>query len=194
MSIRSTLVAATLGLATFTATAYAQDQGGAPPPPPGGQQGGQQGGQDNGGRGNRRGNWDPAQMQQRMMEGLKEQLKAQEDEWKVLEPKLAKVMEAQRDMRFGGGMGFGGRGGPGGGRDNNPNPDQPQSELQKAGRDLRTTLQNDGASASDIEAKLKSYREARDKAQETLKAAREDLKGVLTQRQEAVLVMAGMLE
>jgi len=194
MSIRSTLVAATLGIAFITAPTLAQDQGGAAPTPPPAE--GQQRDNDGGGRGgNRRGNWDPAQMQQRMMEQLKEQLKAQDNEWKVLEPKLAKVMEAQRDMRFGGGMGFGGRGGGGGGgnRDNN-NPDQPQSELQKAGRELRTTLQSDGAAAADIEVKLKTYREAREKAQENLKTAREDLKGVLTQRQEAVLVMAGMLE
>lgn len=184
MSIRSLLLAATLGVATFTGASYAQDQ-----------QGGQ-GRQDNGGQGGDRGNrrnWDPAQFQQQMMERMKEGLKVNDDEWKVIEPKLTKVMEAQRDLRFAGGMG--GRGGPGGGRggDNN-NPDQPQSELAKASRELRTVVQSDNASAADIEAKLTAFRAARDKAQETLKTAREDLKGVLTQRQEASLVVMGMLE
>jgi len=186
MSIRSIIVAAALGVATVSGAAYAQDgQGQNRQDNNGGDRGGD--------RGNRR-NWDPAQMQQRMMEMMKDQLKVQDDEWKVIEPKLNKVMTATRDLRFNGGMGFGGRGGMGTGRDNNANADQPQSEIARASRELRTTLQNDSASATDIEAKLTAFRAAREKAQEELKTAREDLKGVLTQRQEAVLVMSGLLE
>lgn len=155
----------------------------------------QQGG--GGGRGNRGGgqgggpgggNFDPAQMRQRMMDRMKEQLGATDDEWKVLLPKLEKVMEAQRNARGGafGGM-MGGRGGRGG--------DQaPTTTLGKAAQELRATLENKDAKADDIAAKLKAYRTARDEAQAELAKAQKDLKEVLTLRQEAQLTLSGTLE
>src|SRR5688572_15953944 len=64
-------------------------------------------GSDRGGdRGGDRGRFDPA----RMAEYMKERMGATDEEWKVIEPKLTKVMEARREsspMVFG----FGGRGG-----------------------------------------------------------------------------------
>ncbi|MEP0841816.1 MAG: hypothetical protein HRF43_03795, partial [Phycisphaerae bacterium] len=63
-----------------------------------------------GGRGGR-GNFDPAQMRQRMMDNIKEELAASDDEWKVLQPKVEKVLDAQRETRGGGFGGFGGFGG-----------------------------------------------------------------------------------
>src|SRR5437867_3676371 len=73
----------------------------------------QAGGGGGGGGGFGGGGFDPAQMRQRMMDALKQQLGATDDEWKAIQPKVEKVMEAQRDARSGGGMGmfFGGRGG-----------------------------------------------------------------------------------
>ena len=51
--------------------------------------------QDNGGRGGR-GGFDPAQMQQRMMERYKEALEiTSDDEWKALQPLVQKVAEAR---------------------------------------------------------------------------------------------------
>src|SRR5690242_12915708 len=61
----------------------------------------------NQGRGNRqnRGNFDPAQFQQRMMERYREQLEVKnDDEWKVLESRIQKVLDARRELG-GGGMG-----------------------------------------------------------------------------------------
>jgi len=160
---------------------------------------GQGQGQDQGndrqrGRGmGRGGNFDPAQFRQQMMDRMKEQLGANDDEWKVLEPKVEKVMTAQREARFGGlgGM-FGGRGNRGGG--GGPGGDQPQSAVGQAAQDLRQTLENKSASPEDISAKLKTLREARQKAQEELASAQKELKDVLTQRQEATLVSFGMLD
>ena len=75
-------------------------------------------------QGGGRGNFDPAQMRERMMTRIKEQLGATDDEWKAIEPKVDKVMTAQRESR--GGFGFGGfgggRGGPGGGFGGPPGP------------------------------------------------------------------------
>src|SRR5436190_17070221 len=79
----------------------------------------QQQDQQGGRRGGRGGNFDPAQARQMMMDRLKEQLGASDDEWKVLQPKVEKVMDSRRDAQTGGGgLGFlgggGGRGGAGG--------------------------------------------------------------------------------
>ena len=145
-------------------------------------------GQDNnnaGGGGDRR-----AEFRERMSNFMKERMSATDDEWKVIQPKLEKVMSARRDTGgFGGGRGFGGRG-PGGGDSENETP----TAAQQASRDLNTTLENKNATAEEIAAKLKALREARAKARESLASAQKDLKEVLTQRQEAVLVEMGMLE
>ena len=144
--------------------------------------------QDNGNQ-NRRGNFDPAQMRERFMNSIKEQLKADDDEWKVLQPKIEKLMNAQRDTRGTGG--FRGRpgGGGGGGGDN-----QPTTAVGKASADLRTALDNKDTAPEEIAKKLAALREARDKARADLAAVQKELKEVLTQRQEAVLVTMGMLE
>src|ERR1041385_4905373 len=64
-------------------------------------------------------NMDPEQMRQRMMDGYKQALDIKsDDEWKAIEPRVTKVMDARREVGFGGGMRgmFGGRrGGAGGG-------------------------------------------------------------------------------
>jgi len=158
----------------------------------------QQGQQGQGRRG--RGNFDPAQMRQRMEERLKEQLGTTDDEWKVLQPKIEKVATAQRETfggfgRFGGrGMG-GDRGGDRGGDQAQNRPsDRPETKLMKAQGELRTLLENKSAAGADVQAKLKSYREARDKARADLQTAQKELKEVCSVRQEAVLVLNGMLE
>jgi hypothetical protein len=143
----------------------------------------------NRGGGNGGNRWDPAQMRQRMEDWMKEQLKASDDEWKVLQPKLEKVFNAQRDMRGGGFFGGRGRGG-----DNNATADEPTTPVAKANRDLKQALDNDKASADELASKLKALREAREKGKAELQTAQKDLKEVLTQRQEAVLVMNGMLD
>ena len=66
-----------------------------------------------------RGNFDPAQFQQRMMDGIRDQLGFTNDtDWNAVQPLVQKVMDARRDVGFGGGMGrmmFRNRGGNGGG-------------------------------------------------------------------------------
>jgi len=167
----------------------------------GNQGGGRQRGQGGGPGGGGPGGGGAAQFRQRMMDQLKEQLGTNDDEWKVVEPKIQKVMDAQRDARAGGiGLGGGGRqrgqgGGPGGGgQGGGNNPDQPLSPVQKANNDLRTALENKSASTEEITQKLTALRDAREKAHQSLTSAQKDLKEVLTPRQEAVLVSNGMLD
>jgi hypothetical protein len=162
-------------------------------------------------RGNRA-NFDPAQMRARMMENWKQQLGATDEEWKVIEPRLTKVMELNRDAMSGGrgGMfGFGRmRGGPGGDQGNRAGdqgnragnrqrfPGQENREptaVEKAAETLSTTLENQTASADTIKQQLTALRAAREKAKSDLAAAQQDLRQILTLRQEATLVVNGML-
>ncbi|MEN6578090.1 MAG: hypothetical protein ABFD90_17230 [Phycisphaerales bacterium] len=167
-----------------------------------------------GGMGGPGGQFDPAQMRQRMMDNWKQQLGADDDAWKVIEPRLTKVMELNRQT-MGGGRGmfgmFGMRGMRGGQRGDRGGPqgdrggqqgDRPRfpgeenrepSAVEKAQEELSTTLENESASADTIKQQLTALRAARVKAQQELAAAQQDLRQILTVRQEAVLVLSGML-
>src|SRR6516162_2626485 len=79
--------------------------------------------QDNGGQ--RR--FDPTQMQQQMLDSLKDELEVKDDEWSALQPLIQKVMDARRAVdserirgffrgRRGGGGDTAGGGGDNGGR------------------------------------------------------------------------------
>lgn len=151
-------------------------------------------------RGERGPGGNPGQWRERMATMLKERLGATDDEWKVLEPKVEKVGNARRDLTMGGmvgmmgGRGPGGPGGPGGPRGGGPDGGAAASPLAQASRDLSTALENKDAPAADITQKLSAFRAARKKAQDDLAAAQKDLQGVVTPRQEAVLVSMGMLD
>jgi hypothetical protein len=144
------------------------------------------------------GNWqnmDPQQMQQmiqqRMMDGFRDQLAVtNDDEWGIIQPRLSKVVRLRIDMFSGGGMGMmrrnGGNGGPGGGFRGFGTPDPNAESLQNA-------IDN-GAPAAQIKAALEKYRDSRKQKQADLARAQDDLRSVLTLKQEAALVLAGMLE
>lgn len=139
-----------------------------------------------------RGNFDPEQMRARMMERYKEALAVNSDaEWKVIETRLQKVMDARRDVGFGGGRAFFGRrqgGDQGGGDRQRPGSETfPEAEALQKAIDAK-------APADELKAKLTAFREARQKKQAALEATRAELKKVLSLRQEAVLVGMGVLE
>ena len=67
------------------------------------------------------------------------------------------------------------------------------SAVEKAQDTLETTLENESASADTIKEQLTALRTARVKAQQELAAAQQDLRQILTVRQEAVLVLNGLL-
>ena len=119
---------------------------------------------------------------------MKEQLGASDEEWKALQPVIEHVQQLQRDAGGGMRMMFG-PGGPGG-----PGSDQPLSPTQQKSADLQATLQNESANADEIKGKLAALREARSKAKAELAKAQDALRELLTQRQEAVLVMMNVLE
>jgi len=125
------------------------------------------------------------------MRGMRQAMRVEDDaEWGVIEPKLQAVMQAQRESRPGMmGMRGGrfGRGGPGAGV-GEPSP------MAQATQALGETLRNEDAGADEIERRLEAFRAAREAALADLETAREELRGVLSQRQEAMLVLMGMLD
>ncbi len=159
--------------------------------------------QDRADRGGRAG-FDPARMREAMITAMKDQLGVNAEEWTVIQPKIDKLMTAQRDNMSGRGFNFRGGGSGGGRRDReagggagagSPAADgQQQSPVQQASRELREALAKKETAPEQITAKLTALREARAKAREQLTAAQEDLRSVLTPRQEAVMVSTGMLE
>jgi len=150
-----------------------------------------------GGGGGRRnqggGNFDPAQMQQRMMDNVRQTLEFTNDtDWDAVSPLVQKVMDARTAIgtanlraMFGGGRrggqnGGGGRGGFGG----QTTPEQ--DALQKA--------IDEDAPAAQIKDLLAKYRAAHKAAQAKLDAAQTDLKAVLTVKQEAQLTLMGLVD
>ena len=144
---------------------------------------------------NRRGGT-PEEFRARMNERLKTSLKTTDEEWTIIQPLIEKVQTKLRDSmgsRFGGFGGRGGgpggdRGGNGGGGDQAARPGAAESEA------LRQALESDGTSPETLKAKLTAVREQRKKSAAELAQAREDLRKVLSVRQEAALVSMGVLE
>jgi len=161
-----------------------------------------------GGGGGGRGNFDPEAMRARMAEMMKERLKASDEEWKVIQPLLEDVQSKQRESmtgRFGGMRGmFGGPGGQGGPPDAQRGENQRQrrgaADTRRGGEGseevaaLSAALESESTPAAEIKAKLQAVRDSRKKAESELKASRDKLRGVLTTRQEAQLVLMGVLD
>jgi len=188
-----------LGIASL----QAQDNNNGGPGGPGGDQGGQGGGGGrrrggNGGPGG--GTFDPAQMQQmqqRMMDRVREELGFTNDtDWSAVEPLIQKVSDARRDVG-GGGMGRlfgrnrggqgGGQGGPGGGRGGAFGTSSLEEEaLQKA--------IDDNSPSGMIKDALAKYRTAHKAKQAKLEAAQAELKKVLSVKQEAQAALLGLVQ
>ena len=156
--------------------------------------GGDQGGQP----GMRGGNFTPEQrqqfmqqMQQRFNERIKEALKVTDEEWTAIEPLINEVnkqrMSAGRGGR--GGMRPGGRGGQQGGPagDQGPQADPASAELQKV-------LASANSTDAQIKAAVEAYRASQAKGKDALKKAQDELRAVLTSRQEAQLILMGILD
>lgn len=148
-----------------------------------------------GGRGGR-GNFDPAQMRERMMERVKEQMEITDDsEWKAIQPLVQKVMDA-RMATMAGGMGRGMFGGPRRGGDNNGGDQaqrrgpfgQPSAEVEALQKAI------DGkASNAELKTAMTKVVEARKAKQADLEKAQADLRKVLSVRQEAIATANGWL-
>jgi len=159
-------------------------------------------------------NMDPQQMmkqiQQRMIDSYREQMiVTNDDEWALIEQRINAVTQARTAaMADGGGMGGmmgmgrrggagGGPGGPGGGGPGGGGPGgggfgalfgQPSPEsdaLQKA--------VDDQAPAGQLKTLIAKLQAVHKEKQAKLAQAQEDLRAVLTPRQEAIAILGGLL-
>jgi len=150
-------------------------------------------------------NMDPQEIQkiiqQRMMETYRERLEVTDEaEWKIIEERLSKVTQARMaTMSDGGGMmgfgGMGGRGGPGGGgapgggRGFQNLFGQPSAESQA----LQQAIDSK-ASAAEIKSRLAKFQAARKEKQANLVKAQNELRQLLTPRQEAIAALMGLID
>jgi Spy/CpxP family protein refolding chaperone len=149
-----------------------------------------------------RGNFDPAQMKQDMMDRLRDQMEIKDDqEWQAIEPKLSKVFDARREVMSMGFRGMGGRrrnnnnGGDNNGGDNaNQRPRRnPFGEPNAAMEALQKAV-DDKAPSAEIKAKISAVRADIKDKQAKLLASQEDLRGILTPRQEGIATINGLLQ
>ena len=166
--------------------------------------------------GTRTGPMDSQEVQMRMLERIKIDLAATEQEWKAIEPSLKKVITLSNELnpRVMGAAIMDGRQERSVGRAERRDErsgqiaDQAErregqrgwradaadeSKCQKAFIELRDLTQLSGSSASDINDKLVAFRAAKADAQKELAAEQVKLQKTLTPRQEAKLVLMGTL-
>lgn len=170
-----------------------------------------------GGAGRLGGNFDPAEMQARMAERMKETLSATDEEWSVIEPRWQAVVQAQREQMTSRARGmFGRRGGAdrsqgaGQGRPQRGGQDRPQGDDQdrpqrgqrpgfQGGETspeitaLQEALDAEDTSPAALQAKVEAVRAMRAKQASALQSAQAKLREVLTVKQEAILVLQGTL-
>lgn len=146
-----------------------------------------------------RGNFDPAQMQQRMMDRYKEVLEVTDDaEWKAMQPLVQKVVDLRRESLSGRGRGMVARGARGGGT---AQPGDQQGQQRRGGVSGMTNPEADAlqkaidlkAPKAELTVVLEKYMAARKAKQAALEQAQADLRKVLTSRQEALAVLNGLL-
>lgn len=136
----------------------------------------------------------------------REALDMSEEEWGLIGPMINAIQQMQREEQVvSSGQAFGGRGGQQGNRggrggDNADRGDRGGPELseaataiQAASTELRELLEDDASTAAELKDALKQLRDARTALSTTITAAQEDLRGLLTTRQEAQLVAQGVL-
>ncbi len=113
----------------------------------------------------------------RAVEDLKEQLGVSDQEWSVIKPRVEAVYSmVHAPQRVGRADG------------------SPTSPMEQRTRELRELLSNKETKLEDIKAKLTALRAAKEEARRELLRVREGLRQIMTLRQEAVLVLNGLLE
>ncbi len=143
-----------------------------------------------GGDNNAGGNFNPQDMQARMLTALRERFEvAGDEEWTVISERVLKVSELRRAA--GGGFAFAGRGGPPGGGDRGGST-RTRSGNSTDVAALQAAV-TDKLPDAEIKARLERVREQRKDNEAKLAKAQEELRAVLSVRQEAIAVLAGLL-
>jgi len=152
-----------------------------------------------------RGNYDPAQFQQRMLDNVKERLGFSDADWSAVQPLVQKVFDARRDTRTSGTSMYRSSRRSGGDQANRPSGDQASSAGGDRGNRPSSSsspspetlaLQkaiDDNAPAGQIKDALDKFRASKKEKEAKLAAAQEDLRKVLSAKQEAQATLMGLL-
>jgi hypothetical protein len=136
------------------------------------------------------------------LNSLQKPLECSDDEFAAIRPYLEKVVDAWQAMQIGRfrpptpNSSSTGNNNQGGAAPQRPRTMMglPLSPMQQAAQDLQTAIDDPSSSGDLIKTKLDTLRQAQIKAQQDLTVARQQLKDLLTQRQEGVLVEYGLLD
>ena len=114
---------------------------------------------------------------QRAVAALKDQLGVSDKEWSVIKPRLEAVYDLVHPIQ-------------------QPaiSSGPPATELEQKSKDLRELLNDKEAATEQIKTRLAALRAAKEKANQDLAKARQGLRQVVTLRQEALLVLNGLLD
>ncbi len=113
----------------------------------------------------------------RAVERLKDELGISDQEWPVVKPRIEAVYDLVRPQpRFG------------------PGDREPRTEVERRSSELREILRDEEADAEAIKAGLTALRAAKEKTRQELAAAQKNLRQLMTLRQEAMLVLNGLLD
>lgn len=147
-------------------------------------------------QGQRDRSFDRSDMEERMMTMMQERLGISDEEWTVIKPLMSEVMTQSRAASGRSGMmrNRGGRGRDRGNDSQQQELSEDASAVEKAVYELQQTLEKEAPSSAEIKAKLTALRGAKEKAKQDLVKAQQKLREVLTLKQEAQLVMIGMLD
>jgi hypothetical protein len=114
----------------------------------------------------------------RAIEDIRGQLEVSDQEWSVLKPRVEAVYSLVHPQpQFGG-----------------PGNMRPAGPVDRGKSELRQMLPNKDAPADQIKAKLTALRAAQEQSRQELTKARQNLRQLLTLRQEAALVLNGLLD
>lgn len=117
------------------------------------------------------------QDQRRAIEDFKERLAISDKDWPVVRPRIEKVYTLVRPLP---------QMGTGNGR--------PKTEVERRSDELWNLLRHEPAAVDKVKASLTALRAAKEKAAQDLIAAKQDLRQLMTVRQEAELVLSGLLD
>lgn len=113
---------------------------------------------------------------QRAIDDLKSQLGISDREWPVVKPRIEAVYDLVHPLPTRVGV------------------DPKRTEVGQRSDELRELLRDEGTAADRIKTGLTALRAAQEKAAQELAKARQNLRQLLTLRQEAILVLNGLLD
>jgi hypothetical protein len=117
------------------------------------------------------------QQRQTTIDHIRDQLRISDQEWGVIQPRFMAVYDLVRPAVQATGRN-----------------EASKTELEQKTRDLAALLKANKPDTEQLKAKLAAYRAAKAKADQELVVARQNLRQIMNLRQEAVLVLNGLLD